>query len=61
MLAVHGVPITIPRNLEISGIDSRKFPSGLTPAFQPRRFMIAPAADGCERLLGGGARTTVLV
>jgi hypothetical protein len=25
--------------------------SSLTPAFQPRRPIIAPAADGCKRLL----------
>src|SRR5580704_3817999 len=24
----------------------------LTPAFQPRRLMMAPVADGCKRLLG---------
>jgi len=26
--------------------------SGLTSALQPRRFTIAPSADGCKRLLG---------
>jgi mRNA interferase HicA len=29
--------------------------SCLTPAFQPRRLIIAPAADGCKRMLGGTA------
>jgi hypothetical protein len=28
----------------------------LTTAFQPRRLMIAPAADGCKRWLGIGSR-----
>jgi hypothetical protein len=28
-------------------------PDSPTPAFQPRRLIIAPAAVGCKRLFGG--------
>ena len=29
-------------------------------ALQPRRFTIAPSADGCKRLLGGAASVTLV-
>ena len=34
----------------------------MTPnvALQPRRFTIAPSADGCKRLLGGSTSVTLL-
>jgi hypothetical protein len=32
-------------------INERHVVARLTPAFQPRRLIIAPAADGCKRLL----------
>jgi hypothetical protein len=31
-----------------------------TTAFQPRRFTIAPSADGCKRLLGGSPSVTLV-
>ena len=37
----------------IACVATRLF-SRLTSAFQPRWFMIKPAADGCKRLLRGG-------
>ncbi len=36
------------------------YEDGLTLAFQPRRLMMAPAADGCKRLLDRVACSTMI-
>jgi len=52
----------IPKNRDNSGTDVPYIVwgglVGLTPAFQPRRPMMAPAAVGCKRLLDGMAEAS---
>ena len=42
-----------------NGVDQKLFAFSHGLALQPRRFTIAPSADGCKRLLGGSSSATL--